>query len=252
MWPFHCIRSLLNASWHRKSCTVNEVCVAGSIMKHRHPGPYLIGPGHRPEFASLVFWRSEQVMPDTPLLVRSVHHDMPTLLYLVILLNCYNWETGLYLVFLKHELICHERWSTWGVGEMTRDLQTLLSKDDGRGGNPGTCQWAWFLAKACSLVSERCDTLLSLWALVHIHMHTHSHEHTQTHIHTSKLSYLLKSKVFCCSTNPETASGTSLWSPGAVRAFQTWTSFWVPSMSAEFTLSRFIPGRCWQNTEGSD
>lgn len=45
---------------------------------------------------------------------------------------------------------------------MTRDLQTLLSKNDDRGGNPSTHQRAWFLAKACSLVSEGFDTLFSL------------------------------------------------------------------------------------------
>lgn len=45
---------------------------------------------------------------------------------------------------------------------MTRDLQTLLSKNDDRGGNPSTRQRAWFLAKACSLVSEGLDTLFSL------------------------------------------------------------------------------------------
>lgn len=122
IWPFHystsqtseIIGHLLNASWHRKGCTVTEVCVAGSIMKHRHPGPYLIGArAHaRVHKFSILEKRTGHVLK--PLLVRSVHHDTPTLLYLVMLLNCYNrlqpwWKIGLYLVFLKHEFICYEK-----------------------------------------------------------------------------------------------------------------------------------------------
>lgn len=64
--------------------------MAGSIMKHRHPGPYLIGArAHaRVHKFSILEKRTGHVLK--PFLVRSVRHDMPTLLYLVMLLNCYN------------------------------------------------------------------------------------------------------------------------------------------------------------------